>query len=80
MKIKIISIGNSKGIRLPNKVLKLYNITDEVSLVLEKEHLLLKPVNNARAGWAEAFAQEVSTLERLLHDFFNDENDASWQD
>jgi antitoxin MazE len=80
MKIKIISIGNSKGIRLPNKVLKLYNITDEVSLVLEKEHLLLKPVNNARAGWAEAFAQEVSTQERLLPDFFNDENDASWQD
>jgi antitoxin MazE len=80
MKIKIISIGNSKGIRLPNKVLKLYNITDEVSLVLEKEHLLLKPVNNARVGWAEAFAQEVSTQERLLPDFFNDENDASWQD
>ena len=80
MKIKIISIGNSKGIRLPNKVLKLYNITDEVSLVLEKEHLLLKPVSNARAGWAEAFAQEVSAQERLLPDFFNDENDASWQD
>ena len=80
MKIKIISIGNSKGIRLPNKVLKLYNITDEVSLVLEKEHLLLKPVNNARAGWAEAFAQEASKQERLLPDFFNDENDASWQD
>ena len=80
MKIKIISIGNSKGIRLPNKVLKLYNITDEVSLVLEKEHLLLKPVNNARAGWAEAFAQKVSEQERLMPDFFNDENDASWQD
>jgi len=80
MKIKIISIGNSKGIRLPNKVLKLYNITDEVSLVLEKEHLLLKPVNNARAGWAEAFSQQHTSEERLLPDFFNDENDASWQD
>ena len=80
MKIKIISIGNSKGIRLPNKVLKLYNITDEVSLVLEKEHLLLKPVNNARAGWAEAFSQHNASGERLLPDFFNDENDASWQD
>jgi antitoxin MazE len=80
MKIKIISIGNSKGIRLPNKVLKLYNITDEVSLVLEKEHLLLKPVNNARAGWAEAFSQHHASEERLLPDFFNDENDTSWQD
>ena len=80
MKIKIISIGNSKGIRLPNKVLKLYNITDEVSLVLEKEHLLLKPVNNTRAGWAEAFSQQYASEERMLPDFFNDEHNASWQD
>ncbi|MFN5621189.1 MAG: AbrB/MazE/SpoVT family DNA-binding domain-containing protein [Flavobacteriales bacterium] len=80
MKIKVISIGNSKGIRLPNKVLKMYNISEEVSLVLEKEQIVLKPVNEARAGWAEAFAAGDSTEERLLPDFFNDEHSAPWQD
>ncbi|MFM2394807.1 MAG: hypothetical protein RLZZ546_2789, partial [Bacteroidota bacterium] len=32
MKAKIIKIGNSKGIRLPNEIIKEYKLDEEVTL------------------------------------------------
>ena len=48
--ISIISIGNSKGIRLSKTFLEKYNITDKVELILEKNHIILKPKTQPRPG------------------------------
>jgi antitoxin MazE len=53
--MSIIPIGNSKGIRLNKKLLKKYNITDTIELILEKECIILKPKVSVRSGWEKAF-------------------------
>lgn len=61
MKAKLVSIGNSKGIRIPMSVLKQCNIGNEVDLKVEKEKIIIKPVKtSAREGWNDVF--------RLMHE------------
>ena len=56
MKAKLISIGNSKGIRIPMAILKQCNIEKEVDLEVEKEKIVIKPVKTkTRDGWHDAF-------------------------
>jgi antitoxin MazE len=58
MQANIISIGNSKGIRLSKTILKQYNIDDVVELELREDCVVLYPVKkNPREGWEEAFAE-----------------------
>jgi antitoxin MazE len=76
MQISIVQIGNSKGIRLSKTLLEQYQITDKVELVLEKDHIILKPVSQPRQGWDEAFAaMHANGDDQLLLDsVFEDEN------
>ncbi len=39
MEVPVINIGNSKGIRLSKTILKKYQITDKVELILRKGKL-----------------------------------------
>jgi antitoxin MazE len=55
MKMDIIKIGNSKGIRLPQAVLKQCGIDLKVELEVKDNCIILKPVKSPREGWAEAF-------------------------
>jgi antitoxin MazE len=57
MTAKIISIGNSRGIRIPNSILKAMNAQEEVSLVYDddKEEIVIRPLRNSRKGWADSF-------------------------
>ena len=41
MDISVISIGNSKGIRLTKTLIEKYNIKDTMELVLEKNYIIL---------------------------------------
>ncbi len=55
MNISIFQIGNSKGIRLTKTLIKKYNITDTVELILEKEYIIIKPRKTPRRGWNRLF-------------------------
>ncbi len=55
MKMDIIKIENSKGIRLPQAVLKQCGIDSKVELEVKDNDIILKPVKNPREGWAAAF-------------------------
>ena len=76
MQISVINIGNSKGIRLSKKILDKYNITDKVELTLKKNQIVLKPVDQPRKGWPEAFEKmhENGDDQLLVDDVFEDEN------
>lgn len=55
MEMDIIKIGNSKGIRLPQTVLKQCGIESKVELEIQGDYIIIKPVKTPRQGWAEAF-------------------------
>ena len=80
MQISIVQIGNSKGIRLPKAILSKYNIQNLVELVLEEGFFLIKPVQNPRQGWDEAFKamHADGDDELLIPDVFADEKFEEW--
>jgi len=80
MEISIIPIGNSKGIRLSKTLLEKYNIRDKIELILEKGHIILKPVSKPRKGWEKAFKEmnENEDDRLLFNDVFQEENFDEW--
>lgn len=81
MDISLISIGNSKGIRLSKMVLEKYHIRDKMELILEKDHIILKPKTSARKGWERAFKKmhENGDDNSLISDVFNEETFEEWK-
>jgi len=61
MKVNIVSIGNSKGIRIPKSIWDQCNFNKEADLEVENNKLVIKPVKKKiRDGWVSAF--------RLMHE------------
>ena len=81
MKIPVINIGNSKGIRLPKAILEQYNISDSLELILEKGRIILKPKAVPRKGWEKAFKQMHTNSDDtlLIDDIFEDETFEEWK-
>ncbi len=76
MKINLISIGNSKGIRIPSSVIKQCGLGSELEMHVENGVIMLAPVRSARAGWSAAFEKMATAgddvplvLEVLENDF-----------
>ena len=81
MEVSIIRIGNSKGIRLSKSLIKQYNLKDKVEMVLEKEHILIKPMPDVRKDWESAFEEmhKHGDDQLLIEDIFDDENLEEWK-
>ena len=81
MEIPIIKIGNSKGIRLSKTILEKYNITDKVTLLMDKDQIRLVPVAQPRADWEEAFKLMATNGDDQLqiNDVFDDEDFEEWK-
>ena len=54
METDIVSIGNSRGIRIPAHILKLCGIEKKVRLEVRDGRITLTPVKAVRQGWEEA--------------------------
>jgi antitoxin MazE len=57
IKVKIIRIGNSRGIRLSKSLIEQYNMKEEVLLEAKKDAIVIRPVENPREGWEKSFEQ-----------------------
>jgi antitoxin MazE len=71
MKVSIISVGNSKGIRIPKSILEQCRFDKEAELEVENNIIVLKPVRGkSRKGWDKAFKlmRERKEDELLLDD------------
>ncbi len=56
MQVSVVKIGNSKGIRIPKKVLDQCQVEDVLELTVKDNNILLEPVHQKpREGWVEAF-------------------------
>ncbi len=76
MQVRVIKIGNSRGIRLNKNIIQKYNIQEDVELILEDEQIVLKPISKARQGWNEAFKEmhQQGDDRLLMDDVFEDED------
>jgi antitoxin MazE len=55
MRVEIIRIGNSHGLRLPKAILEQYGFDKVVELRVEGRSLIIEPVSQPRIGWSKAF-------------------------
>ncbi len=80
MKTSIIQIGNSKGLRLSKQVLEQYHITDEVELIFEQDQIVLRPIQQPRKGWSDAFKQMAKEGDDnlLIDDVLAEEDFDEW--
>ncbi len=58
MKVDIIRIGNSRGIRIPKAVFEQCGFSDAVELEVQGTDLVLHHPRKARQGWEDAFAAD----------------------
>lgn len=69
MKLGLVRIGNSRGIRIPKPILEQCGFQDAVELRIENSRLVIAPARLPREGWDEAFrAAGPSTHDELLLD------------
>jgi antitoxin MazE len=82
MKTHIISIGNSRGIRIPKAILEQCRIEKDVELELENDKIILKPLRKTpRKTWTQAFQKMKSQQDDglLIDDRLDlDEKDWEW--
>ena len=55
MRVHVVKIGNSQGIRIPKPILEQTGIKEDVELEVEKNQIIIRPISNPRVGWDLAF-------------------------
>ena len=66
--LKVVAIGNSRGVRLPKAVLDKYAIRDAVVVEEREEGLLLRSKKDKRLSWDETY-QEMAREREDWSDF-----------
>jgi len=81
MEVSVIKIGNSRGIRLSKTLLERYKIRDTVDLIMEKGHIIIRPLSKPRKGWDKAFIEMNANGDDklIIDDVFQDENLEEWK-
>jgi antitoxin MazE len=81
MEVSVVKIGNSRGIRLSKTLLERYKIRDTVDLIMEKGHIIIRPLNKPRNGWDKAFKEmnAAGDDKMLIDEVFQDENLEEWK-
>jgi len=62
MKIELVRIGNSRGIRIPKPLIEQCGFGNTVELHVEQNRLVIAPGRSLRQGWREAFAATKSSV------------------
>ncbi len=62
MKIELVRVGNSRGIRIPKPLIEQCGFGDSVELRIENNHLVIAASRRPREGWEEAFRAAGSSL------------------
>ncbi|WP_188908879.1 AbrB/MazE/SpoVT family DNA-binding domain-containing protein [Salinarimonas ramus] len=78
MKVNLVAIGNSKGIRLPASVIKQCGFGDQIEMRVEGDKVVLQPVRKVRDGWDEACARMAAAGDDAT--LLDDMPATSWDD
>ena len=66
IKTRIVKIGNSQGLRIPKTLLEQSGINSEVEIEVQGNHLIIRPVEQVRKGWKEAFIEMAEKKDDVL--------------
>ncbi|WP_036484335.1 AbrB/MazE/SpoVT family DNA-binding domain-containing protein [Myxosarcina sp. GI1] len=80
MKIDIIKIGNSQGIRIPKTIMEQCGFTNAIEMKIENGNLILSPLK-ARESWSESFQEMAANGddELLIDDTIPTEYGEEWE-
>lgn len=81
MRLKVIDIGNSKGIRFPQALIQQYNFVTEINVELKKDGIMITPTQKPREGWEEEFKQatkKIAAEEKSWMDTTNSFDEEEW--
>jgi len=81
MEVSVVKIGNSRGIRFSKTIIERYNIRDTVEMILDKGHIIIKPLAKPRKGWDKAFMEMHANGDDklMIPDIFEEENPEEWK-
>lgn len=65
---KLISIGNSRGIRIPRPLLEQAGLSDEVEISVEGNKLIVNAARQPRQDWASQFGEMAGNDDDQLLD------------
>lgn len=68
MKARIITIGNSRGLRIPKPLLELTGLDGEVDIKATSDSLIIRSARKPRAGWAAKFQEMAKRGDDMLLD------------
>jgi len=77
--LKVVPIGNSRGIRLPAPLLARYRIEGQLAVEERPEGILLKSLRDDRLSWEET-AQAIAAAQATSGDEFADLAEATATD
>ncbi len=70
MRTSLIRIGNSRGIRLPQPLIRQCRLGAEVDLELRNGKIVISPVPKTRQGWEEGFKKMAAAGDDKLPEAF----------
>ncbi|TRU33969.1 MAG: AbrB/MazE/SpoVT family DNA-binding domain-containing protein [Microcystis aeruginosa Ma_MB_F_20061100_S20] len=73
MLLKIVQIGNSQAITIPQAIMEQCELLDEVEAIVDGKRIILSAKKKVREGWAELF--DDAPLEAELQDWLGVENE-----
>lgn len=66
MKVSIIKIGNSHGVRIPKPILDQCGFGQEVELEVQNKELIIKSPKHPRKSWEKSFKKMTANNDDLL--------------
>jgi len=68
VKTRIVRIGNSRGVRIPKRLIEQAGLGDEVEISIHEDSLVIRPARKPREGWAAAFQEMARRGDDALPD------------
>jgi antitoxin MazE len=63
LKVELVRIGNSRGIRIPKPLIEQCGFGDTVELYMEQNRLVIAPQHPPRKGWRQSFAAAGASID-----------------
>lgn len=80
VRARIVSVGNSRGIRIPKVVLDQLDIGPEVEMDVQSDRLVIRAAHGTREGWARRFAaMAVQHDDRALMETSSQWDERQWE-
>lgn len=73
MLLKIVQIGDSQAITIPQAIMEQCELLDEVEAIVDGKRIILSAKKKVREGWAELF--DDAPIEAELQDWLGVENE-----